>query len=112
MILSLVILVVLSLLDLVAAVGVRGEFRSVIGTGVAWAAPAVLYAAAAASLAATAWARVHGTAPVMRTLLVVGLTLSVVAPLVYGAVTQQFHASHHVVRLVVVLAAGVIVWRS
>lgn len=109
MIISLIVLALLAVLDLVAALGVRGDFLSA-HTGNGWILPAVVYAAAALSLAACAWFRWHGTTTSTRVFLVVGLVLTMTAPLLYSHAIGEFHLSHHAVRAAVVLVAGVLVW--
>lgn len=112
MILSLILLAMTISLNIIAAVGARSDFAELGHTGTGWLLPSALYAAAAVALAATALLRWQQALVPMRWMLVAGLVLSMLAPLAYGAVTRDFHLSHHLVRLVIVLAIGVIVWRA
>ena len=107
---SVALLTVAASLNLVAALGAPAQSRAD-GYTVDVMAPQAVYLAAALLLLCAAVLRVLGHAEVGRVIFVLAALAVVGAPLIYGALTQQFTWSHHAVRAAIVAGLAVAYWK-
>lgn len=111
-ILAIVLCGIAALLNLVAAIGVRGQATADGHAAVSVVLPQLIYVAAAVALAGAAVLRGVDLVPWARAIFVAGALFAIAAPLLYGQLIGEFTISHHAIRLVLVAAVGVVLWLS